>query len=125
MSGSLRIAIAGASGKMGQMLIAAVASDSDTKLAAALDRADSPLIGRDAGQAMGLQLNVPVTSDLSALAGADVLIDFTRPEASLLHLKACLQSKTRVVLVTTVLMRPDSPPLMTSPRKHRSSLLPI
>ena len=101
MSGSLRIAIAGASGKMGQMLIAAVASDSDTKLAAALDRADSPLIGRDAGQAMGLQLNVPVTSDLSALAGADVLIDFTRPEASLLHLKACLQSKTRVVLGTT------------------------
>jgi len=49
----MRIAIAGASGRMGQMLIQAVRDSSDLTLGAALDRAGSPAISQDAGAPLG------------------------------------------------------------------------
>jgi len=79
----MRIAIAGATGRMGQMLIEATLAAPDLQLAAALDRADSPALGRDAGEFMGRATGVAITADLSALSAAEVLIDFTRPEAPL------------------------------------------
>ncbi len=76
----LRVAIAGATGRMGQMLIEAVRAADDCALAGALDRADSPALGQDAGAFAGWASGVPVTADLDAgLRGARVLIDFTRP----------------------------------------------
>ena len=86
----MKIAIAGASGRMGQMLIEATLGQPDLALAAALDRTDSPVLGRDCGEAMGKTTGVRVSGELAALAGADVLIDFTRPEATLRHLDACV-----------------------------------
>jgi len=96
-----RIAVAGASGKMGQALIQAIASEAGCRLHAALDRDGSPLAGQDAGQRLGLDTGILVTSRLDALQGADVLIDFTRPEASLLHMKACTLHGVGLVLGTT------------------------
>jgi 4-hydroxy-tetrahydrodipicolinate reductase len=98
---AIRIAVAGASGRMGQGLIAGVLTQPETALVAALDRADSPLLGKDAGQSVGQTTGVVVTDDLSVLAGAEVLIDFTRPEASLQYLSACQTHGTRLVLGTT------------------------
>ena len=82
-----RIAIAGASGRMGHMLIEAVRNADDLALAGALDRADSEALGTDAAAFLGLQSGVPIVSDLRAgLKDAQVLIDFTRPEGTLAHL---------------------------------------
>lgn len=101
MSGT-KVVIAGASGRMGKALLEAVAGASDFKLHAALERAGSPWLGHDAGELAGTSLGVPISQDLeAALDGADVLIDFTRPEATLHHLKACEAKKVALVIGTT------------------------
>lgn len=97
----MRIAIAGAGGRMGRMLIEAVLNTPDLTLTVALDRADSPDVGQDAGAFLGRETGVTITDRLEALADADCLIDFTRPEATLAHLQACVQHGTRIVIGTT------------------------
>ncbi|ARP96131.1 4-hydroxy-tetrahydrodipicolinate reductase [Bordetella genomosp. 13] len=97
----MRIAIAGASGRMGHMLIEAVLDAPDLQLAVALDRAGSSTLGQDAGAFLGRNTGVLITDQLDALAGADCLIDFTRPEGTLEHLKACVQHGTGIVIGTT------------------------
>jgi 4-hydroxy-tetrahydrodipicolinate reductase len=97
----MKLAIAGASGRMGQMLIEATLAQPDLSLTTALDRADSPLVGRDCAEMMGRDTGVRVASDLAALAGADVLIDFTRPEGTLAHLAVCRQLGVNAVIGTT------------------------
>jgi 4-hydroxy-tetrahydrodipicolinate reductase len=98
---TLKVAIAGSSGKMGHMLIEALLEASDQQLAVALDRADSPELGHDCGEFLGKKTGVTITADLGRLASADVLIDFTRPIATLAHLQACLQHRVRIVVGTT------------------------
>jgi len=97
----MKLAIAGASGRMGQMLIEASLSQPDLSISVALDRADSPMFGRDCAESMGRSTGVRVTSELGALAGAEVLIDFTRPDATLRHLDACLAANVKMVIGTT------------------------
>lgn len=97
-----KIAVAGASGRMGRMLVEAVLSSGDCTLAGALDIAASPALGQDAGACLGRSTGVTITSDLRAgLAGADVLIDFTRPEGTLAHLEACRELGVAMVIGTT------------------------
>ena len=98
----LKIAITGASGRMGRMLVEAITAADDAELAGALDSAAAPHLGRDAGEALGLATGVAVTSDLAAgLARAQVLIDFTRPEGTLAHLEACMARGIKMVIGTT------------------------
>jgi 4-hydroxy-tetrahydrodipicolinate reductase len=98
----LNVAIAGAGGRMGHMLIEAVLASGDCRLTGALDVAGSPAIGSDAGTFLGKTTGVAITADLRAgLAGADVLIDFTRPEGTLAHLAVCRERGVRAVIGTT------------------------
>ena len=98
----LRIAIAGASGRMGRMLIEAVLAAPDCLLAGALDIADSPALGQDAGAFAGRSTGVTITSDLrQGLAQAQLLIDFTRPEGTLAHLAVCRTLGVKAVIGTT------------------------
>ena len=97
-----RIAIAGSSGRMGRTLIEAIVAAPDCQLVGALDRNDAPALGQDAGAALGLTTGVSVSADLAVgLQGAQVLIDFTRPHATLAHLDACLQHRVAMVIGTT------------------------
>lgn len=99
---TLKIAVAGASGRMGRMLVEAIAAAPDVQLAGALDVAGSPAIGLDAGAFAGQLTGVAIESDLAAaLAGADCLIDFTRPEGTLRHLEYCAANGIRMVIGTT------------------------
>jgi 4-hydroxy-tetrahydrodipicolinate reductase len=99
---TLRIAIAGASGRMGHMLIEAVAAADDMVLAGALDLAGSPSIGQDATSFLGQASGVAISADVKAvLANAQVLIDFTRPEGTLAHLAACRELGVKAVVGTT------------------------
>ena len=96
------IIIAGSSGRMGHALLEAAINDPELKLHAALDRADCPQLGRDAGELFGAPCGVKLGADLAtALAGADVLVDFTRPEPSLLYLEACRRAGIGMVIGTT------------------------
>lgn len=98
----LKIAVAGASGRMGRMLVDAIAAAPDTVLAGALDIAGSPAIGSDAGAFSGQLTGVAIQSDLAAgLADADYLIDFTRPEGTLRHLAYCAEHGIKVIVGTT------------------------
>ncbi|MCK9512465.1 MAG: 4-hydroxy-tetrahydrodipicolinate reductase [Pigmentiphaga sp.] len=96
-----RIAIAGASGRMGHALIEAVLDANDLQLTVALDRADSPNLGQDASGFLGRPCGVAITHDLDGLAQADYLIDFTRPEGTLAHLQACRRHGVGLVIGTT------------------------
>ena len=99
---AIRVAIAGASGRMGRMLIEAVRASGDCVLAGALDIASSPAIGSDATAFLGVASGVPITADVRAgLANADVLIDVTRPEGTLEHLAVCAQVGVKAVIGTT------------------------
>ena len=97
----MRIAIAGADGRMGRMLIEAVLQSPDLKLTAALDRSGSSAIGQDAGAFLGQDTGVVISDDLAQLANADCLIDFTRPEGTLTHVQACVEHGTKCVIGTT------------------------
>ena len=99
---AIRVVIAGASGRMGQMLVDAVCADANMTLVGALDHASSPALGQDAGAFAGRTTGVVIQSDLAtALAGAHVLIDFTRPEGTLAHVQAASAAGVAVVIGTT------------------------
>lgn len=99
----VRIGIAGASGRMGRTLVEACAREEGLVLGAALDRADSAALGRDAGELAGIgAAGVAVGADIAAALGAsDVLIDFTAPAATMAHLAACRAAGKRLVIGTT------------------------
>jgi 4-hydroxy-tetrahydrodipicolinate reductase len=98
----LKIAVAGASGRMGRMLVETLHAAEGVQLSGALDVPGSPLLGRDAGEMLGLKTGVAVTSDLSqGLQQAQVLIDFTRPEGTLEHLHYCVAHGIKMVIGTT------------------------
>ncbi len=98
----IRYAIVGSSGRMGRTLIEAVLNAEDAELSAALDLPGSPSIGKDAGELIGAPCGVKVSSDLDeALAKSDCLIDFSRPEGTLVHLAACVRHKVSLVIGTT------------------------
>ena len=98
----MKIALAGISGRMGRMLLDAVLGSSDMQLSGALDVAGSGAIAADAGHALGHATGVKVTANVrDGLTGADVLIDFTRPEGTLAHLAVCRELGVRAVIGTT------------------------
>jgi 4-hydroxy-tetrahydrodipicolinate reductase len=98
----LKIAIAGASGRMGRMLIEAIQNADDAVLSGALDMPGAPGIGTDAAAFTGKPAGVIVESDLAkGLAGTHYLIDFTRPEATLKHLDYCAAHGIKMIIGTT------------------------
>lgn len=98
----LKVVIAGCSGRMGLALLQGVIEDAELALHGALDRAGSPAIGRDAGELIGAPCGVRVSNDMSAvLENADVLVDFTRPEATIEYMDACRKAGVALVIGTT------------------------
>lgn len=97
-----KIAIAGSSGRMGRTLLEAVTQAGDLCVAAALEMADSPFLGKDAGELIGSRNGVAITSDHeAALRGCDYIIDFTRPAGTLAHLEVCRVAGVKMVIGTT------------------------
>jgi 4-hydroxy-tetrahydrodipicolinate reductase len=98
----LKIAVAGASGRMGRMLVEAIAAAPDAQLTGALDVAGSPGLGSDAGAFSGQLTGVPIAAELAqGLAQAQFLIDFTRPEGTLKHLAYCAEHGIKMIIGTT------------------------
>jgi 4-hydroxy-tetrahydrodipicolinate reductase len=97
---TIRLAINGAAGRMGQRLIALASADPDFKLVAAVEYAGHPRLGTDAGPIAGASpLGLPLASSLDA--AADVMIDFSTPAGTDTALKTCLAKRVPLVLATT------------------------
>jgi 4-hydroxy-tetrahydrodipicolinate reductase len=101
MSAVTRIAVLGATGRMGRAVIQAVAQSAQAQLGAALERTGHAEMGRDAAQVIGAEAaGVVIAADLSQ-AEFDVAIDFTRPEGTLAALDSCLRARRGMVIGTT------------------------
>jgi 4-hydroxy-tetrahydrodipicolinate reductase len=98
----IKIAVCGATGKMGRSLISAISQDAELELSGALELAGDTRVGRDAGESFGLVTGVEISSDVANVAAAsNVMIDFTRPEGTLVHLQQCVDHKVAMVIGTT------------------------
>src|SRR5712675_3286180 len=99
----MKIAIAGASGRMGQMLIRQIAHTEGCALSGAIEGAASNALGRDAGEVAGVGAKgVKIVSDAaSAIGAADVVIDFTVPAATVAHAKIAADKGVAMVIGTT------------------------
>lgn len=98
-----RIAVMGAVGRMGKTLIEAVQLVDGASLSAAIDRADSSLVGADVGELVAQgKIGVNLSGDLAAVLDQfDVLIDFTHPSVTLKNLEICRQAGKSMVIGTT------------------------
>lgn len=102
MNSQVKIAVAGAYGRMGRMLVEASLKEEGVQLAAAFDRPDAPFVGRDAGELVGSACGIIVGDDArAAIAAADCIIDFTRPEGTLAHLALARELGKAIVIGTT------------------------
>ena len=98
----MKIAVAGASGRMGRMLVEAIQNADDALLAGALDVPSAPELGTDAAAFLGKPAGVLIEADLArGLAQAAYLIDFTRPEGTLKHLDYCAAHGIKMIIGTT------------------------
>ena len=115
---TLNIAVAGSSGRMGRALLEAVERAPDMRLTAALERTGSPYLEKDAGTLIGTPCDVAITDDVdAALGGSDVLIDFTRPEGTLVHL-ACCRAKSMKMVIGTTGFSPEQKEELKAAAKH-------
>ena len=98
----MKLAIAGGAGRMGRTLVEAVLRSGDLSLSAALEAPGHPQLGHDAGEAVGAPCGTKLTADVAAaVAAADCLIDFTRPEATLEHVAVCVAAGKCALIGTT------------------------
>jgi len=98
-----RVAITGAAGRMGKMLIEAVSAAANIDVTAAIERPGSSLVGVDAGELAGVgKNNVTIVDDLTkVLDDFDVLIDFTIPAATVANARICAEYGKKIVVGTT------------------------
>ncbi len=99
----IHVAIAGVAGRMGRNLLDACQQAGDMQCTVASDHPDSSFIGSDAGEVAGIgRLGTSIVADLAAHTDCfEVLIDFTRPAATLIHLRLCCKAGKAMVIGTT------------------------
>lgn len=116
---TLRVAVAGASGRVGREVVAALLQEPDLQLVGALGRRSA---GRDVGEVVGAgRLGIPVDRDVHQLlqrTPVDVLVDFTEAQAALAHAFACVDAGVHLVVGTTGLSRSELEDLETRCRQR-------
>ncbi len=101
---AIRVVVTGAAGKMGARILNAARAEWDLLVVGATERSGSPHIGLDAGLLSGagpLDVTVRASLDEALAGGADVVIDFTAPSASLHHAAVCAKRNVALVVGTT------------------------
>ena len=98
----IKLVVAGSAGRMGRALIEAVRGAPDLALAAALEQKGNAHVGEAVSERIGASGGIRIGDDIAkAVAGADVFVDFTRPEGTLAHLAACRKQRVNMVIGTT------------------------
>lgn len=103
MTPPYRVAVVGCAGRMGRMNLATVHATEGCVIAGGIDQPDSPAIGQDVGQLIGVgDLGITVGTDpLELFAQADAVIDFTTPAATRRHAELAAQGELVYVVGTT------------------------
>ncbi|MBI3602479.1 MAG: 4-hydroxy-tetrahydrodipicolinate reductase [Candidatus Omnitrophica bacterium] len=107
----IRLAVSGCQGRMGQRITALALNDKMFKISTLLENKDRPDVPE-------MVCHIPVSFDSDKLKGSDVLIEFTSPEATLEHLKACQKYGVNMVIGTTGL----TPAQITQVKKAASKI---
>lgn len=118
-AGPIKIAVMGAAGRMGRMNLAAVLDGGpDAVLAGACDRPGAEAVGQDAGRLIGrADVGLAVTDDPApVVAGADAVIDFTTPQATVGHARLCAQAGAALIVGTTGMSAQDEQALTLAAR---------
>jgi 4-hydroxy-tetrahydrodipicolinate reductase len=99
----LNVIVCGAAGRMGSTLVRLIHESRAMKIAGAVESANHPQIGKDAGEVSGVgKIGVPIDADLASLIkGAGVIIEFTAPDATLEHVKIAAEKNIPIVVGTT------------------------
>ncbi|MFA5060210.1 MAG: 4-hydroxy-tetrahydrodipicolinate reductase [Candidatus Omnitrophota bacterium] len=90
----IKLAISGCCGRMGARIAELAQQDSEFKILAALEIPNHPKLNTPLG-------GVKITSNTAAIKGSDVLIEFTSPEATMMHLDECVKTETKMIIGTT------------------------
>lgn len=98
---ALRVAVTGASGRMGQAVARTVSTEPETELACLVARPGSRLVGSSAASIVGDQNCSITVSEVLDLKAVDVVIDFTLPASSLVNARACAEAGVPIVIGTT------------------------
>lgn len=107
MTTPVSIIVTGAAGRMGKRIITFISEQPNAfRLVGAIDRADCPVMGQDAGKVAGVDLNVPITSTLPANVKG-VVIDFSAPAATRALLPLCVKNNVAMMIGTTGLTAED------------------
>lgn len=94
------IAVNGAAGRMGRRIISLLAKAPDSQLVCALERAEHPQLGLEAGQLAGAgDLGVKIGEEITG--SPDVLIDFSSPQGCLGRAHQCAEKGIGLVIGTT------------------------
>lgn len=121
----MRIAVAGSTGRMGRTLVEAVLRDGELELAAALEQNGHAALGRDVAGVAGAPSGVAIRADAEqALAGADALIDFTRPQGTLAHVQICEHLGKAMVIGTTGIGEADKARIAQAARRIPIAMAP-
>ena len=114
----MRLAVVGASGRMGRVLIRVVSETPGATVAAALEREGSAYLGQDAGLLAGIgALGVPVTDDpLEAFVACEGVLDFTVPAATMAYAELTAQARIVHVIGTTGFSDPDEEKIRAAAR---------
>jgi len=97
-----KVAVYGVGGRMGRTVVQVIHETDGLRVVVGVDGAASPMLGRDVGVLAGLEpMDVPVVADVDAIAGADVVIDFSLPAALPALFEACAAHSVPLVLATT------------------------
>jgi 4-hydroxy-tetrahydrodipicolinate reductase len=103
MAKNLNLIVCGAGGRMGIAVVRAIQQSAGTALVAAIDKPGSPRLGKDAGEISAAgNLGISVSEKIEPhLKPGTVIIDFTRPEASLTYIRAAAKKSVPIVIGTT------------------------
>jgi 4-hydroxy-tetrahydrodipicolinate reductase len=114
----IRIAVFGAGGKMGRAILRATIEEPVARLAAAIERAGSPVLGQDTGALLGLPSTGVVTTEGAPAAGtADIWIDFSSPATAVANAEAAVAARAGYVLGTTGLSTDDKAKIASAAKR--------
>ena len=106
----IKVAVVGCLGRMGKRITELAQQNKDIRLVALIERPDCP--------GLPAEINgVKVSTDINAIKGADVLIDFTVPQATMVNLQACLKFRVRMVIGTTGFSAGEDAAIIEASRK--------
>ncbi len=119
MSAPIKVGLPGFGGRMGQMIANLIHKESLFEIIAATEAVSSELIGRDVSSTSGVQnIGVEISASADVLGkNSDVIIDFTQPEATMVHLQIALETNTPIVIGTTGLNEAQEKKILEAGKK--------